>query len=421
MNSRERLQAALGHTQPDRVPIDLGATFVTGIHVSALARLRRAVLGNQPGHRIKVCEPYQMLGEVDDELREALGIDVIGSTGRTSLFGTDERAWKPFTFWDGTGLLVPHNFNLAIEPGTGDWLIYPEGDQSVPPSGRLPRGGYFFDAIIRQQPIDPDHMNPADNCEEFKPFGPAEVEFYQAKKKWLEERAHCGVVLVVPGTGFGDIALVPAPFLKHPKGVRDVAEWYMVTASNPDYVKAVFEKQCAIGLQNLAQLIDIFGDLVQVAVITGTDFGTQRGPFINPAAYRELYKPYHFRVNDLIHKRTKWKTFIHSCGSVYEFIPDFIAAGFDVLNPVQCSAAKMDAPTLKREFGRHLTFWGGGVDTQHTLPFGTPGEVYRQVRERIDLFNEGGGFVFNTIHNIQGPTPLDNLRAMFQAIKDSAA
>ena len=421
MTSRERLQAALNHTQPDRVPLDLGATFVTGIHVSAAARLRRAVLGEQPGHRIKVCEPYQMLGEVDDELREALGVDVIGSLARKSIFGTDESAWKEFTFWDGTELLVPHNFNITVEAGTGDWLIYAEGDQSFPPSARLPKGGYFFDAIIRQEPIDEGRLNPADNTEEFKPFGPAEIEFYQAKKRWFQERAQCGVILVVPGTAFGDIALVPAPFLKQPKGVRDIAEWYMTTAARPDYVHAVFEQQCEVGLRNLETLIEIFGDLVQVAVITGTDFGTQRGPFIKPSAYRDLYKPYHVRVNELVHRRTNWKTFIHSCGSVYDFLPDFIDAGFDVLNPVQCSAAKMDARTLKREFGGQLTFWGGGVDTQHTLPFGTPDEVYRQVRERIDIFNEGGGFVFNAIHNIQGPTPLENMLAMFKAIRDSGS
>ena len=193
----------------------------------------------------------------------------------------------------------------------------------------------------------------------------------------------------------------------------------MITAARRDYVWQVFEKQCEIALQNLETLMSIFGDVVQVALITGTDFGTQRGPFIAPAAYRVLYKPFHIRVNELIHRRTKWKTFIHSCGSVYDFLPDFIEAGFDVLNPVQCSAAKMDARTLKREFGRQLTFWGGGVDTQKTLPFGTPDEVYREVRERIDIFNEGGGFVFNTIHNIQAPTPLENMLAMFRAIKDS--
>lgn len=420
MTSRERLQKALDHQQPDRVPVDIGATFVTGIHVSALARLRRAVLGHNH-HPIKVCEPYQMLGEVDDELRAALGIDVIGSLARKSIFGTDEHAWKPFTFWDGTPLLVPHNFNITIEPETGDWLIYPEGDTSVPPSGRLPQGGYFFDAIVRQEPIDDATLRVEDNTEEFALFGPEDIAFYQAKKRWFEERAEYGVILVVPGTAFGDIALVPAPFLKHPKGIRDVAEWYMSTVARRDFVWKVFERQCEIGLTNLETLIEIFGDLVQVAVITGTDFGTQQGPFIKPSAYRELYKPFHVRINRLIHERTRWKTFIHSCGSVIDFIPDFIDAGFDVLNPVQCSAARMDPRSLKREFGRYLTFWGGGVDTQRTLPFGTPEEVYREVRERIEIFGESGGYVFNTVHNIQGPTPLENLLAMFRAIRDSAA
>jgi hypothetical protein len=419
MTSRERLQLALSHQQPDRVPVDIGATFVTGIHVTALAKLRRAVLGEQPDHRIKVHEPYQMLGEVDDELREALGIDVIGSLARKSIFGTDESDWKEFTFWDGTELLIPHNLNITVEEGSGDWLAYPEGDTSVRPSGRLPKGGYFFDAIVRQDPIDEDQLNPEANLEEFKLFGPEESAFYQEKKKWFQERHDCGAILVIPGTAFGDIALVPAPFLKNPKGIRDISEWYMATAMRQDYVREVFEKQCEVALQNLETLVDIFGDVVQVALITGTDFGTQRGPFIAPSAYRDLYQPFHVRVNELVHRKTNWKTFIHSCGSVYDFLPDFIDAGFDVLNPVQCSAAKMDARTLKKEFGEQLTFWGGGVDTQETLPFGTPDEVYNQVRERIDVFNEGGGFVFNTIHNIQGPTPLDNMQAMFRAIQDS--
>jgi uroporphyrinogen-III decarboxylase len=139
------------------------------------------------------------------------------------------------------------------------------------------------------------------------------------------------------------------------------------------------------------------------------------------AAYRELFKPFHKRVNDLIHSRTRWKTFIHSCGSVFDLLPEFIEAGFDILNPVQCSAAKMDPRTLKKEFGRQIVFWGGGVDTQRTLAFGKPDEVYREVRERIEIFNEGGGFVFDAIHNIQGPTPLENIQALFRAIRDSAS
>lgn len=419
MTSRERLQSALDHRQPDRVPVDFGATFVTGMHVSVVHRLRQRVLG-QPDHRVKVIEPYQMLGEIDDALRDALGIDVIGVLGRRSIFGTENKEWKPFTLFDGTPCLVPGQLNLTPAPD-GGWHMYPEGDTSVAPSGHMPQGGYFFDAVVRQEPLDEDHLDPADNLEEFGPLSEVDLAYYRDRKAWLEARPACGTILIVPGTAFGDIALVPAPWLKHPKGIRDIAEWYVSTKTRRDYVYQVFERQCAYALQNLNTLIDLFGDVVQVALITGTDFGTQRGPFIAVEAYRDLFQPFHRQVNELIHRRTRWKTFIHSCGSVYQLIPDFIQAGFDVLNPVQCSAVDMDPRRLKREFGRDLVFWGGGVDTQKTLAFGTPDEVYREVRERIHIFNEGGGFVFDAIHNLQGNTPIANVEAMFQAIRDSAA
>lgn len=419
MNSRERLQATLNHRQPDRVCVDFGATFVTGIHVSIVHQLRQRLLG-QPDFRVKVIEPYQMLGEVDDELRAALGIDVIGVASRLSLFGTELRDWKPFTTFDGTPCLVPGQFNLTPAPD-GGWYIHPEGDTSVGPCAHMPEGAYFFDAVIRQQPIDEAKLDPADNCEEFGPLSDADLAHFRARRQWLAERSDRGAVLVVPGTGFGDIALVPAMWLKQPKGIRDVAEWYMTTKTRPDYVHAIFEKQCECALQNLETLVGLFGDLIQVALITGTDFGTQRGPFIAVQAYRDLFKPYHQRVNELIHRRTKWKTFIHSCGSVYQFLPDFIDAGFDILNPVQCSAVDMEPRRLKREFGQNLVFWGGGVDTQQTIARGTPEQVYREVRERIDIFNAGGGYVFDAIHNVQGNTPIENVEAMFKAVRDSGA
>ena len=418
MTSRERLHAALHHRQPDRVPVDFGATFVTGIHVSVVHRLRQQLLG-EPDYRVKVIEPYQMLGEIDDRLREALGIDVVGVAPRKSLFGTQPRDWKPFTLFDGTPCLVSGDFNVTPAPG-GGWHIYPEGDTSVPPSGHMPDGGYFFDSIIRQQPIDDARLDPSDNLEEFGLLDAEDLAHFRERIAWFDERATCGTVLVIPGAGFGDIALVPAPFLKHPRGIRDVAEWYMSTKTRRNYVHAVFEKQCELALQNLNTLIDLFGDRVQVAMTTGTDFGTQRAPFISPAAYRALFKPFHQRLNELIHRRSNWKVFIHSCGSVYALIPDFIEAGFDILNPVQCSAADMDPARLKREFGRDIVFWGGGVDTQHTLAFGTPQQVHDEVRHRIELFNRDGGFVFNSIHNIQGGTSTENVRALFRAIQDSA-
>lgn len=414
---RERLQATLAHQPTDRVCVDFGATAVTGIHVSAVTRLRRAVLGDDT-FRVKVIEPYQMLGEVDDQLREALGIDVIGVQPRCSLLGTQLNGWKPFTMNDGTEVLVSDDFNTTRD-AAGDTYIYPAGDMSVPPSGHMPSTGYFFDSIIRQPPIDEARLDPADNQEEFTLLSDDDLAYYARMRDWIDARREYGVVLTIPGTGFGDIALVPAPFLKHPKGIRDVEEWYVSTIARKDYVMEVFEYQCRIAEQNLRTLIDFFGDRIDVAYITGTDFGTQRGQFISTAAYREMYKPFHLRVNQLIHAHSSWKTFIHSCGSVFHLIPEFIEAGFDILNPVQCSAAEMDPAALKRTYGDNIIFWGGGVDTQKTIAFGTPEEVYREVRERISIFNRGGGMVFNSIHNIQGNTPTENILAMFEAIRAS--
>ncbi len=418
MNGRQRLAATLAHQQPDGLCVDFGSTAITGMHVSVVDRLRRALLGDA-AWRVKVAEPYQMLGEIDDQLRAAMNVSVVGRGGRFSILGTDEAAWKPFRLFDGTEVLVPHNFNTTVDPATGDLLLYPGGDMSVPPSARMPRGGLFFDTIVRQEPIDEEHLDPADNTEEFQLLGPADLDHFRQVKQWFDERSQYGAVLIVPGTAFGDIALVPAPFLKRPKGIRDIAEWYISTAARKEYVRAIFERQCEIGLANLRTLIDLFGDVVQVAVITGTDFGTQRGLFCSLDAYRDLYKPYHVAVNKLIHQCSSWKTFIHSCGSVWDLMPDLIEAGFDILNPVQCSAAKMDPQALKREFGRDIVFWGGGIDTQKTLPFGTPDEVYREVRQRIEIFNDGGGFVFNAIHNVLGNSPLPNVQAMLKAIADS--
>jgi len=416
MTSRERLIAALNHQQPDRVPIDFGGTAVTGMHVAAITRLRQAVLGDK-NYRVKVTEPYQMLGEIDAELRAALGIDVVGLVPRNTMFGFPNEGWKPFTLFDGTPVLVPGNFNVTTN-AAGDYLIYPEGDTSAPPSGHMPKGAFFFDSIIRQPPVDDDKLNPADNTEEFGLFDADTLRWYEQRIQQLEATG-CGVILTMPGVAFGDIALVPVPWMKHPKGIRDIEEWYVSTVARKDYVHAIFEKQCEIGLKNLDALIKLFGDRVQAVFITGTDFGTQRSLFISKDAYREMFKPYHVQVNKFIHQRCQWKTFIHSCGSVYELLPEFIDAGFDILNPVQCSAACMDARTLKKEFGQHLTFWGGGANTQQTLPFGTPDEVYREVRERIEIFGAGGGFVFDAVHNVQGPTPAANLLAMFKAVKDS--
>jgi len=160
---------------------------------------------------------------------------------------------------------------------------------------------------------------------------------------------------------------------------------------------------------------------VVAVFLTGTDFGTQNGPFISPKTYRDLYQPFHKEINNWIHQNTKWKTFIHSCGSVVRLIPDFIESSFDILNPVQTSAAGMAPEVLKSQFGDQIVFWGGGIDTQQTLPFGTPDEIRAQVKERMRIFGKGGGFVFNGIHNIQAGVPQDNLVALFEAVAEYRA
>ena len=226
-----------------------------------------------------------------------------------------------------------------------------------------------------------------------------------------------GVVANFGGTGIGDIALVPALNLKAPKGIRDVADWYMSTLMRPDYLHHVFEKQTDIALKNLAMVKEIAGDLVDVAYICGTDFGTQDSSFCSLDTYEELYAPYYRKINNWIHTNTPWKTFKHSCGAVEPFMENFIDSGFDIINPVQINAAGMDPVLLKKKYGDRLVFWGGGVDTQKVLPFATPEEVKSHVLKECDILSPGGGFVFNTVHNIQANVPLPNILAMLEAIR----
>jgi hypothetical protein len=417
MKSRERVALALQHREADRVPLDLGSAPVTGMHVSTVYRLRQALGLDPPGTPVKVIEPYQMLGEIAPDLMDTLGVDVVGVWPSKTMFGYRNQGWKPWTTFDGTPVLVPAGFNTDPEVD-GDLLAYPEGDRSARPSGRMPEGGFYFDSIIRQEPLDEEHLRVEDNLEEFAPIADEEVEYFRSEVARLYGSTDKAILVNVGGTAFGDIALVPAPWLKNPKGIRDISEWYMSTVARPDYVREVFARQCEIALGNLERCWHALGDRVQVIYMTGTDFGTQVGPFISPRTYCELYLPFQKRLNDWIHAHTSWKTFIHSCGSVRRLIPHFIEAGFDILNPVQCSAAEMDPQALKSEFGRQVTFWGGGIDTQKTLPFGTPDDVRREVRERMRIFAPGGGFVFNSIHNIQPQVPVENVLALYETFRE---
>ena len=415
MTSKERVLTAIAHQEPDRIPIDFGATAVTGIHVSCVAALRDHFgLERRP---VKVHEPYQMLGLLEDDLKDAMGVDVEGVFGRKNMFGIENRDWKEWNF-NGLEVLVPADFRTKVDVN-GDLLVFPEGDTSAPPSARMPKGGYFFDTIVRQEPFDEDSLNVEDNLEEFGPLAEEDVAHFRAAVAEARTKGRA-VILSAPGAGFGDIALVPGPFMKHPKGIRDIAEWYISTSARQDYVHAIFSKQCDYALENLARLHAAVGDDVDAVMLCGTDFGTQKSTFCSTQTFRNLWFPYYKKVNDWVHSHTNWKCFKHSCGSVDRFIPSFIEAGFDILNPVQCSAANMGEEHLKADYGDALTFWGGGVDTQKTLPFGTPDEVREEVLRRCEVFSKGGGFVFNTIHNIQARTPVANIVAMLDAVHQFA-
>jgi len=417
MTSRERLRAAINHKSTDRVCVDFGASAVTGMAAGVVHRLRQALLPD-PDYRVKIIEPYQMLGEIDTELRQALGIDVVGVYSPRNMFGFENRDWKPFTMPDGTEVLVPEAFYVTRNERE-ETFIYPEGDTSAQPCAKMPRSGFFFDALDRQQPLDEQKLDPMDNCEEFQLLSDEDLNHFAYEAKRLYETTECGLLLNFGGLGFGDIALVPALGLKHPRGIRGVEEWYVSLALRKGYIKQVFAKQSEIGLKNIERMAEAVGDYVDVVFVSGTDFGIQSGLFASVDSYRELFKPFHILINQVIHRLTNWKTFIHSCGSVYELLPEFIEAGFDIFNPVQCSAKNMEPRRLKREFGKDLIFWGGGVNTQKTLPFGTPDEVYSEVRERIEIFAQNSGFVFNSIHNVQADVPTQNVLAMFRAIRDS--
>ncbi len=415
--SRERVRAALEHRQPDRVPLDLGSSAVTGIMASALYRLRGA-LGLEEC-RVHVHEPYQMLGRVDDDVLDALGVDVIGLQDDNTMFGFPAHDWKPFTLHDGTPVWVPGLFNT--EPASdGSLYQYPRGDRDAAPSGRMPPDGYYHDAIERQQSYDEAALDPEEWVEGmYAVYTDEQVRTLEERAKALYDSTSRAILGNFGSAGFGDIAHVPGLAIREPRGIRAVADWYMATALHPEYVRGIFDRQLEIALQNLELYQQAVGDRIIAIFLSGTDFGAQHGSFIAPRAYRELFKPYHQAVNAWVHEHTPWKTFYHSCGSMTALYDDMIEAGVDIVNPVQISAAGMEPRALKERWGDRLVLWGAGVDTQQVLPFGSPDQVAEHVRENVRVLGQGGGFVFNAIHNIQAAVPTENLVALFEAFEEA--
>jgi len=352
---------------------------------------------------------------VDNDVLDALGVDVVGLSDDSTFFGFPARDWKSFTLFDGTPVLVPGGFNTDLAKD-GSLYQYPLGDRSLPPSGHMPAGGFYFDAIERQEPYDESSLDPSEWTRDmYHVYTDEELRLLEHRADALYKNTTRAILGNWGGGGFGDIAWVPGPGVPHPKGIRSVADWYMATLLYPDYVRDIFDLQLEIAMQNLPLYKQAVGDKISVVFVSGTDFGAQTSSFISPRLYREMFKPLHKTINDWIHANTSWKTFYHSCGSMVDLYDDFAEAGVDIVNPVQISAKGMNPRDLEERWGDALVFWGGGVDTQRVLPFGSPKEIAEHVKENIEVLGKGGGFVFNSVHNIQSMIPTENLEALFEA------
>ncbi len=391
MNSRERILAALRHQEPDRVSIDLGAMRSTGITALAYRRLKEH-LGITEGD-IYVYDTGQQLAVVEPPILELFGLDVV-PLDLDQLLG-----WQSYTLPDGTPARIVAGFTTETAP---DGSVYQLED------GRRvccrPPTGLYFDRIY--YPLA-EATTPAD-LEPFplRSYSDDELILLRDRARYLYENTDYAIM----GNFGGSI-------LEAGQGLRGWEQFMIDLARGGPFLEALLEKLTEFHLANLARYLDAVGPCIQIIVMVD-DLGTQHGLQISPQMYRRWINPCHTRIYGYVHQHyPQIYVFLHSCGSIYPLIPDLIEAGVQILNPVQISAAGMEPVRLKREFGADLTFWGGGCDTQHTLPCGTPAEVVAEVKRLLDIFAPGGGYVFNQVHNIQADVPPENIVAMLETAR----
>ncbi len=415
MTSRERVQAAFAHKQPDKVAVDFGGMSCSMINSQVLADLRDYY--GLEKRLPKINDMSTMTAFVEPDLLDCMGGDVQQLYNYGDTYGHINTEWKEWEY-RGTPILIPSNC-IVKEDGAGGYYVYPEGDDTVEPSGHMPANGFYFDNLTRTPEFDEDEANADDNVEDYMLVSDEQIAYHHKVMDELKANGNTRAINVGPSyTGLGDANNIPGPNLKHPKGIRSISEWYTAPLLYPEYVEEVFEKGTDIAIENFKRYWDEFGSDIDIMFICGTDFGTQRGPFMSVDTFNEFYLPYYKKMNHWIHENTTWKTLKHTCGGIFPILPGLIEAEFDAVNPVQCSAEGMDPQRLKDTYGKDIVFWGGGIDTQHILPFGTPEEVREQVLERLEIFGKDGGYVCNTIHNIQANTPIENIVAMVDAIKE---
>ncbi|MEJ2711066.1 MAG: uroporphyrinogen decarboxylase family protein [Anaerolineales bacterium] len=377
MNSRERLNLALNHQEPDRIPFDLGATVLTSIHHKSYAALRKHL--GLPEVNPQIVDIFQQIVTVDDDMRDLLKVDVRDVAPRSSAsFHIDIQEMEGYTyFYDEWGI---------------GWKMPKEG-------------GWYYDMF--DHPLkDAQTIADIENYPWPDPVDPARFQ-------GMAERARHAAEVEGQGVFMGGLS---AGIMEMAAWMRGFANYFSDFAMNENLLVALMSKVMELKMAYWEKALAEVGDYVD-AIGEADDFAGQFRMLISPATYRRSVKPLHKQLFDFIHARTKAKIFFHSCGSIRPVIPDLIEIGVDILNPIQVSATGMDSAELKREFGKDIVFWGGGVDTQRVFGNGTPQEVSDDVRRRIDDLAPGGGFVFATVHNIQGNVPAENIMAMWDTLQ----
>ncbi len=373
MNPRERVRLALNRQEPDRIPIDLGATIVSSIVKKTYVELKRQL--GMPLEDIAMLDYVQQLPYVDEALLQRFAVDF-------------RLVQLPAATAVGVNIFEEGDY-YAFYDRWGSKLHMPQAN------------GFYFDWI--DFPIKEPTMAALDNYHWPRP-DPVEVNAQLGEQaKYLYENTDYALV---------GSAVIGGGIFEQPARVMGMQNFLMTLLTEPKFADRLMEQITDIYIEACNSYLDHVGQYIQVFTFWD-DVAGQNGWLINPELYRQLIKPKQKRLVEAIRKKTDAKLFFHCCGAARSLIPDLIDLGFDILNPVQVSAKGMDTKDLKAEFGRDIVFWGGGVDTQHVLPFGKPQEVVDEVKRRIDDLAPGGGFVFAAVHNIQALVPPENIVAAF--------
>lgn len=410
MNSRERIMAAIEHREADRVPVDLGATPSSGISVIGYNNLKKQ-LGINSGKTL-VYDVVQQLAQPEDDILNRFNIDVI-DVGRS--FNRSNDDWYEITAADGSKAFYPKWFKPKLQDN-GTWYAYDKEDELI---AQMPEGATFFDQTsfpwVDGYPSDFRKLPEAMNKVLWSNLVHSPWDNAGSPDFWEKLRANC--IELRKNSDRALMIVCGCNLFEWGTFLRKIDNFLMDLVLEPKKVESLLDALMEVHLATLAKVCAAVGDVVDI-IRFGDDLGMDSGPFMSPDTYRQLFKPRHTILCDYVKKNSNMKTFLHSCGSIYRLLPDLIEAGYDVINPLQTNSFEMDPKRLKKEFGNDITFWGGGADTRDILNRVTPAEIKDHVKERLEIFSPGGGYVFNPIHNIMPDVPPENIIAMFEALEE---